>query len=603
MHNMRLFYYLILAILLCGCKPKGPYDTIEVVPDVAGELNFTGGSRAFTITASAEWVYSCDQKWVTISRPTTSTLLLKISVNPENKTRSAEVLLNAGNAQTSIIIKQTSDPKGIPFQSSDSLALVALYESTDGKNWYFAADLEPESIDKRWDFHQPMATWRGVYCSKIGGQQRVTMLDLVGRNAQGALPHEITRLDQMTDFVASDNKFSGKVIQTLSAIHLLRHINLNFNALEGEIPAEIGNLKELEILLLDANLFTGTLPAEFRNITSLKTLSLNSNMLKMAPDVLRYCTSLAYLDLSNNEMGGALPTYTAKLTKLQYLDLSGNNFTGTLPNDIGSLTMLETLKIGNNQLTGSLAESMGQLKNLTILNATGNKITDANVNFENCLRLQYIDLSYNEITNFNSSLAGLSKLEVVSLNNNKITNIGGDWSSLGSLREVYLSNNNLAALPVGIEKLGKLEMLLAHDNNISAMPNFGGATNLVTLNLSNNSIVATLPKWIGSLTKLYTFDVANNNFTGNIPPEVVVNKKLSVLNLASNQLSGTLAEVILGDWRFAGLWHEEQSQEPPYGMVDIWSPAIWHPGINICPQQQGYGFTNCIENDEGGGGY
>jgi leucine-rich repeat protein SHOC2 len=76
------------------------------------------------------------------------------------------------------------------------------------------------------------------------------------------------------------------------------------------------------------------------------------------------------LDLSNNNLSGALQAEIRNLTRLKVLDLSNNDFTG-LPAEIGQLKNLEVLDISNNQITG-LPHELGNLQKLKLLDLSGN---------------------------------------------------------------------------------------------------------------------------------------------------------------------------------------------------------------------------------------
>jgi len=65
-------------------------------------------------------------------------------------------------------------PPATGCRYNDSLALVALYNATDGANW-----------DNTWDLSQPMNTWHGVTLNTNGCVQR---LDLYNNNLTGELP-------------------------------------------------------------------------------------------------------------------------------------------------------------------------------------------------------------------------------------------------------------------------------------------------------------------------------------------------------------------------------------------------------------------------------
>ena len=100
------------------------------------------------------------------------------------------------------------------------------------------------------------------------------------------------------------------------------------------------------------------------------TIDLSGRELTEVPTYVFQRLSVVSLDLSHNQLDGALPAEVRHLQKLRVLNLSNNNFTG-LPAEIGQLAELEVLDVSNNQLTG-LPHELGNLKNLKILNLKGN---------------------------------------------------------------------------------------------------------------------------------------------------------------------------------------------------------------------------------------
>ncbi len=116
----------------------------------------------------------------------------------------------------------------------DSLALVALYNATDGANW---------TDNTNW-LTTPVSQWFGV---TVDGD-RVTELNLAANQLTGSIPPELGNLTGLT------------------------FLDLNSNQLTGSIPPELGNLTGLTQLFLTNNQLTGAIPPELGSLTNLTDL-------------------------------------------------------------------------------------------------------------------------------------------------------------------------------------------------------------------------------------------------------------------------------------------------------------------------------------------
>lgn len=101
------------------------------------------------------------------------------------------------------------------------------------------------------------------------------------------------------------------------------------------------------------------------------TANLSSQGLTALPSDILKRTDLQELDISNNDIGGALPGEIRFLAKLKVLKANDNRMTG-VPAEIGQLSQLEVLNLANNQLTG-LPNEIGNLSKLRELDLRGNK--------------------------------------------------------------------------------------------------------------------------------------------------------------------------------------------------------------------------------------
>ncbi|XP_026432637.1 probably inactive leucine-rich repeat receptor-like protein kinase At2g25790 [Papaver somniferum] len=98
------------------------------------------------------------------------------------------------------------------------------------------------------------------------------------------------------------------VMRKFEQLYVSSGIDLSCNALEGNIPEEIGQLEGLSMLNLSHNQFSGLIPATVGSMKGLESL-----------------------DLRDNKLSGLIPQSLASLDFLSYLNLSSNNFSGRIP--------------------------------------------------------------------------------------------------------------------------------------------------------------------------------------------------------------------------------------------------------------------------------
>lgn len=95
----------------------------------------------------------------------------------------------------------------------------------------------------------------------------------------------------------------------------------------------------------------------------------NSGLTEVPKDKLDN-SKVTTLDVSGNNLTGALPAEIRKLTNLEVLTAADNNMTG-IPAEIGQLSKLKTANFANNNISG-LPLEIGNLKNLETLDLRGN---------------------------------------------------------------------------------------------------------------------------------------------------------------------------------------------------------------------------------------
>lgn len=339
----------------------------------------------------------------------------------------------------------------------DSLALVDLYNSTDGANWW------PYDEYYNWDLSRSVINWKGV---EVNGE-RVTKINLPrtmfsnsDAKLKGSIPSSIGNLTELTYLCLYGDLSGGGIPSSIGNLLKLDTLKLS-RAITGEIPESIGNLINLKSLELEYNYFSGEIPSSIGNLTLLKRLNLPGYSLSgEIPSSIGNLVKLEYLNLNDNELNGEIPSSIGNLTFLQFLEISNNNLTGQIPESIGNLTNLIEFRSIQNSFTGGIPASIGNLSSIEKLTLNDNNFTsEIPASIGNLTTLTHLDLASNNLT----------------------SRIPNEFKNLVNIVRLLLGNNNLYGdVPVELANFSNLEILSLSHNNF----NF---TNLEPLALANLS--------------------------------------------------------------------------------------------------------------------
>ncbi len=319
----------------------------------------------------------------------------------------------------------------------DSLALVDLYNATDGANWE----------DFAWDLSQPIDTWyevelnadgcvkwltldeqglTGTLPASLGTMQSLTHLDLFRNNLTGTIPPELGNLSNMQYMDLNHNQFSGIIPIELCNLSNLRRLNLSSNQLTGTIPACLGNLSLMTNISLGANQLSGSIPSELGNLSKLLHLNLNHNQLTGAiPSQLGNLAKLRNLRVDNNQITGQIPPEIGQLGLLTLFYAHRNQLSGAIPAELGNLTNLVRLYLYTNNLSGSIPPEMGNMTNLKYLHLSNNDFTgELPGELGNLTKLIYLRVATNDLSGcYDSNLLNLcNQLNSATNTNSAISN-------------------------------------------------------------------------------------------------------------------------------------------------------------------------------------
>lgn len=130
-------------------------------------------------------------------------------------------------------------------------------------------------------------------------------------------------------------------------------ITLSGANLEGELDDDLGSFTSIRLLDLSNNRIGGSIPTDLP--ITLRTFNLTGNeLVGTIPDTLSSLSELTNLSLSDNNLTGPIPDAFQQLGGLVNFDVSGNSLTNELPYSMGNLSSLTTLHLQNNQLSGTL---------------------------------------------------------------------------------------------------------------------------------------------------------------------------------------------------------------------------------------------------------
>jgi Leucine-rich repeat (LRR) protein len=315
----------------------------------------------------------------------------------------------------------------------DSLALVSLYDSTNGASW---------TDNTNWLSVQSVSNWFGISVSNgrvtrisldlnnlsgtippdFANLTGLTYLNLERNDISGPFPQQVLSLTGLTDLIIRNNNFTGSIPNNIDTLANLTSLLLFNNPLTGHLPPELGNLSKLTNIRIGATQIDGPIPPEIGKLTSLNNLGLRSNKLSgIIPAQLGDLINLDNLELYGNELTGEIPVELGNLVKLRRLFLQSNHLEGSIPVSFGNLINLENLQLQTNNLTGTIPNEFGNLDSIRIMFLAGNQLSGSVPDeIVNLSKLERFQININELTSL-PLLSGLTSITEIYIQDNKFT--------------------------------------------------------------------------------------------------------------------------------------------------------------------------------------
>lgn len=484
-----------------------------------------------------------------------------------------------------------------PIQSvseTDSLALVDLYNNTNGDDWFRNTYWLKDNVQ----------TWQGITVEN----NRVTEVYLERNNLKGSLTASIGELSALKKLNISRNEFNGNLPKELGNLHGLEELILSGNQFSGAVPSELSNLSKLTHLFLSGNNFH-SLPdlSSFQferlrlrnNIFDFEDLEPYRDILNSLDDIQRIPADLsANIPSGTNytlkyQIGGSANNYQwfknnepipeANTNAYQILDASLDDI-GVYRLEVSSDLMHERLRLisPENQITVdgykfgdicSLADSLSlgkhkmneerfwyQLNNeedhdvVATIDAYTNEFKNSKITVVDECEGNIITESEgyrDRKTAFATFIIPAGETYYLLLEN---LGIKGDLdfqfstkkleyvNELDSLAlvdfydatfgEAWYSNNNWLKGPVA-----SWEGIKVEEGRVNA------------IELAYNHLTGTLNPSLNNLTELESLEIQHNSIEGSIPKDIRKLLKLRHLRLNDNKLEGTIPEDLERLWR------------------------------------------------------
>ncbi|KAJ4730987.1 Leucine-rich receptor-like protein kinase family protein [Rhynchospora pubera] len=213
----------------------------------------------------------------------------------------------------------------------------------------------------------------GSIPADIGKLTNLRSLKIFYTYLRGTIPLEIGKLSNLQLLDLSENMMSGEIPSTLGNLTALNVMHLHRNSFDGRIPMELSNIRVLEGLTLWSNKLTGAIPKEILTLTSLSIdLDFSKNYLNgTIPPEIGELKNIGKIVLSNNRLSGVIPSTIGGCQILERLYLDGNLLQGTIPSSMSNLEGLQFLDLSNNSFSGKIPVFLSRM-NLQLLNISFN---------------------------------------------------------------------------------------------------------------------------------------------------------------------------------------------------------------------------------------
>ena len=220
--------------------------------------------------------------------------------------------------------------------------------------------------------------------------------------------------------------------------------------------------------------------------------------------------------------------------KLVSINLKGNKLKGVIPFDAfwdrpNILSHLKILNLSDNQIVGAVPATLSNLKKLEELDLSHNQIDQVQENFFESPEIRVLWLAYNQLKGL-PRIDRLKKLRHLFIQNNQFVHLPDGIGNLEFLETLDFSHNQISVFNFGFEKLKNLDILYFNYNFFASLPQEIGFLPKIRDLRFNGNLLQNLPTSLLTAPKLSYLSMAANYLDfGDIEPFAQLKNRLQTV--------------------------------------------------------------------------